>query len=57
MSTLREELLKFLYEKDIRYLWKLHDKASLFGLFKKPDKEGGTVAISQTYRLLFRCNE
>lgn len=41
MSTLREELLKFLYEKDIRYLWKLHDKASLFGLFKKPDKEGG----------------
>lgn len=37
---LREELLKFLYEKDIRYLWKLHDKASLFGLFKKPDKEG-----------------
>ena len=37
---LREELLKFLYEKDIRYLWKLHDKASLFGLWKKPDKEG-----------------
>ncbi len=30
----------FLYEKDIRYLWKLHDKASLFGLWKKPDKEG-----------------
>lgn len=37
---LREELLKFLYEKNIRYLWKLHDKASLFGLWKKPDKEG-----------------